>query len=128
MGEGAPEPSPAPLGGGEGQEQENEQGGVLHVGLGGILGQKKGKICYRGSEAGGDEWVLVFGDQWRCDGVLLVWEIDVSTMMGVATVASSPLEQRTQTGVGCGGGGGWGAKPATESRDAFVHCSRREIS
>ena len=69
MGEGAPEPSPAPLGGGEGQEQENEQGGVLHVGLGGILGQKKGKICYRGSEAGGDEWVLgingdVMGSCW----------------------------------------------------------------
>ena len=102
--------------------------GFFMLGWGGILGQKKGKICYRGSEAGGDEWVLVFGDQWRCDGVLLVWEIDVSTMMGVATVSSSPLEQRTQTGVGCGGGGGWGTKPATESRDAFVHCSRREIS
>ena len=52
MGEGAPEPTPTPLGGGEGQEQENEQGGVLHGGLGGILGQKKGKICYRGSEVG----------------------------------------------------------------------------
>lgn len=42
MGEGAPEPSPTPLGGGEGQEQENEQGGVLHVGLGGNIGTKEG--------------------------------------------------------------------------------------
>ena len=95
------------------------------LGWGGILGQKKGKICYRGSEAGGDEWVLVFGDQWRCDGVLLVWE---STMMGVATVLWQvhpwSSEHRLVSGVAAAVDGGRNQQRRVEMLSCIVRAER----